>query len=97
MYTLRLPQESRVHPTFHVSLLKKCRDPSLTPVHIHEDEVGRNAVRVPLKICDRRIVRKHGRAVTEVLVQWKDEAEEESSWEDWQEFQSKYPAFIEHH
>lgn len=36
-YTLRLPEDSKVYHTFHVSLLKRCLDPSIAPSHIPAD------------------------------------------------------------
>lgn len=92
-YTLKLPAGARIHPTFHVSLLKRCPDPNMIPVHPPEDVAGYRRERDPLLILDRRLVQRKGRARTEVLVQWKDENADEATWEDWHSFQSKFPDF----
>lgn len=68
-YTLRLPEGSRVHPTFHVSLLKKCLDPSITPVHPLEDFTEGVVVRELALTLDRMMVRRKDRTITKVLVQ----------------------------
>lgn len=91
-YTLKLPKGSRVHPTFHVSLLKKCPDCSVTPMHVPDELVQVAPIREPSLIRDRRIVKKRGKAVTEVLVEWKDSEASEASWEEWEEFRLKFPA-----
>lgn len=91
-YTLKLPEGSRVHPTFHVSLLKRCSDPSIVPVHLPEDFGVSSGIKEP-SLLDRRIVQKRGRAVTEVLVRWLGETAEDATWELWQDVQRKYPEF----
>lgn len=94
-YTLKLPDGARVHPTFHVSLLKKCPDSSIIHVHPLDEFVVGVAVREPAFILERRLIRKKDKAITEVLVQGKNESCEEASWEDWLQFQTKFPAFAE--
>lgn len=37
LYFLKLHEGARVHPTFHLSLLKKCPDQSMTPVHVPDE------------------------------------------------------------
>lgn len=94
-YTLRLPNGTRIHPTFHVSLLKRYPDSSMTPVHPLDEFAAGVATRKPAFILERRLIRKKDKAIIEVLVQWKDESRDKASWEDWLQFQTKLPAFAE--
>lgn len=92
-YKLRLPEGSRVHHTFHVSLLKRCPDPSLALVHVLDDFANIGGEKEPTTILDRRIIMKDGKPATEVLVAWKNGSPKDASWEDWREIQIKFPRF----
>lgn len=78
-YMLRLPEGARVHPTFHVSLLKRCPNPSIAPVHPSGEMAGTDSMREPTSILDRRLVQRKGKIVTEVLNKWNGEDVEEAS------------------
>lgn len=71
-YKLYLPSEAQIHPVFHVSCLKPKLGqqisplPTLPPVD-HMGEIKPE----PETLVDRRLSKKRGRAVTEVLVRWK--------------------------
>lgn len=96
-YTLKLPKRARIHPTFQVSLLKKCPDPSIHLIPLHEDVITTTAEKEPAEILGRRMSQKTGRAVTEALVQWKGEEKEDATWEVWQDLQTKFPNFAKEH
>ncbi|XP_019244393.1 PREDICTED: uncharacterized protein LOC109224260 [Nicotiana attenuata] len=93
-YELKLPQNSKIHPIFHVSQLKKkvgdktfvAQDPPFCteegPIRIE-----------PLAILDRRMVKKGNRAVTKVLVQWTNLSPEEVTREDYSFLKSQFPNF----
>ncbi|GAU48626.1 hypothetical protein TSUD_405850 [Trifolium subterraneum] len=78
-YKLKLPEESRVHPVFHASLLKKAVTPNVEPQ--------------PLPVClnekwrlepepeEALDTRRDDLGAVEVLVKWKDLPEFENSWE----------------
>ena len=86
-YKLQLPPDSKIHPVFHVSQLKKhvglAQTQSTLPLL---DDVGLIA-KEPISILDRRMVKKHGHAVTEVLVQWRNSFPEDSTWETFADLQ----------
>lgn len=92
-YTLNLPATSRIHPTFHVSLLKPCPDATVSLYPLPEDWGSMDNPKEPFKILKRRSVQKHHRAVTEVLVQWKGESAEEATWELLYKLKQQFPFF----
>ncbi|KAG2256089.1 hypothetical protein Bca52824_075383 [Brassica carinata] len=47
----------------------------------------------PEKILERKMVKRQGRAATQVLVKWVDQREEEAIWEFLFDLQKKYPSF----
>ncbi|GMI86874.1 hypothetical protein HRI_002356700 [Hibiscus trionum] len=92
-YKLQLPDGSRIHPIFHVSQLKK---------HVGEDICSNELPLIgpdgciskePVKILDRRIGKRGGRAVTEVLVEWTNSFPEDSTWEILHQLQQQFPQF----
>ncbi|KAG8483504.1 hypothetical protein CXB51_022371 [Gossypium anomalum] len=78
-YTLQLPPGSRIHPTFHVSQLKKHigSKPAQTQLPLHDDHGAMQ--KEPVRIVDRRIVKNGNQAVTEVLVEWVDSFPEDAT------------------
>ncbi|GMI70636.1 hypothetical protein HRI_000732900 [Hibiscus trionum] len=82
-YQLQLPVTSRIHPIFHVSLLKKKIGPtvrtSLVPPDVHDD--GQLKV-YPLQSLDKRMVKRNNVAVTQLLIQWANMGPENATWED---------------
>lgn len=93
-YTLTLPSHSKIHPTFHVSLLKKklgAHTASVILLVVHSDLW--HALLEPEAILDRRLAKKHGKTIAQVLVTWMNAAPEDNTWEDLQDFKLKFPLF----
>nr|GFB40417.1 transposon Tf2-1 polyprotein [Tanacetum cinerariifolium] len=92
-YRLQLPNNSRVHPVFHVSLLKESHGSS--PSSEFPTEWLSNSPILepqPENILQRRITGNK----EEVLVKWKHHDTSEATWEDWLEFMHRFPIFIGH-
>lgn len=93
-YELELPSHSRIHPVFHVSLLKKKlgNDAVVQSELPLVGEDGRIQLE-PLAVLDRRLVKRNNRPFTEVLVQWTNTIPNDATWEPWHEFQQRFPHF----
>ncbi|TQD73313.1 hypothetical protein C1H46_041154 [Malus baccata] len=84
-YKLQLPENTKLHPVFHVSCLKKHLGPQVqaTVAGILQD--------VPVAILDRRMIKRGNAAVTEILVQWQNHSKDDATWEIYHELKMKFP------
>ncbi|KAK1427827.1 hypothetical protein QVD17_16523 [Tagetes erecta] len=93
-YVLELPEElSNVHPTFHVSNLKKClADENL---HIPLDEVqideSMHFIEKPVEIMDREVKKLKRSRIPIVKVRWESKRGPEFTWEREDQMKKKYP------
>ncbi|KAL0146797.1 hypothetical protein M9458_057736 [Cirrhinus mrigala] len=82
-YKLQLPPQYRIHPTFHVSLLKPCHEPLLPSTEPgHEEEPPPPMVLEEGSIYSVKEIlqsRRHGGRL-EYLVDWEGYGPEERSW-----------------
>lgn len=92
-YMLTLLTGFRIHPTIHVSQLKKhigrvSHSPLLPLVGIDGEPL-----KVPINILERCMVKRGNQATTEILVQWAHTFPEDSTWENFSNFCTKFPEF----
>jgi hypothetical protein len=81
-YQLALPSQSKLHPIFHVSCLKKvigtrCQIQTNLPELAEEGSIWLQ----PEAVLDQHERRLRQRTIKEVLVQWKDMTPADSTWE----------------
>lgn len=82
-YRLDLPQGSRIHQVFHVSLLKPCiGDAAATQVPMPPFDDEGLLTPEPVAILDTRWISKGSKCVEQLLVQWKGMNAEDATWED---------------
>lgn len=93
-YRLALPQGSKIHPTFHFSLLKKKVESKYT-VTLALPRLGSEGQFLvqPVAVLQRRMVKKDNKAVAQWLNQWSNTIPEDASWEDTATIQEQYPGF----
>ena len=90
-YELELPPSSRIHPVFHVSLLKLCQGQPTNQISPLPDQiVFPPSVPTPTAVLDQRSLTS---ALTEVLIQWEGFPSSEATWENISMIQSKFPDF----
>ncbi|KAD3068433.1 hypothetical protein E3N88_36313 [Mikania micrantha] len=97
-YRLELPDElSSIHPTFHVSHLRKCLADETSHVLYDKIEVDDklNYVEEPVAILDRDEKRLRNKVVKMVKVQWKHRKGSEATWETEEEMRICYPQLFE--
>ncbi|XP_042065712.1 uncharacterized protein LOC121809252 [Salvia splendens] len=91
-YRLRLPEGSRIHDVFHVSLLRAfVKDDPIVP--LPEQFVGNRPVVHPVAILDSKILWHKGAAVEHVLVRWLD-GSDSPSWEPLADLMKRFPTLF---
>jgi len=88
-YKLQLPENSLVHPVFHVSMLKKAVHPHVS-VSQHFPDLS-HKLQVPQRVLDRRLLQRHDSTISQVLVQWSHWPVELSTWEDEEALHQQFP------
>ncbi|KAD3066844.1 hypothetical protein E3N88_34724 [Mikania micrantha] len=83
-YRLDLPDElSGIHPTFHVSHLRKCLADDVAYVSLSDIEVDErlNYIEEPVAIVDTKKKQLRNKVIRQVKVQWKHRKGSEVTWE----------------
>ncbi|WOH00777.1 hypothetical protein DCAR_0520152 [Daucus carota subsp. sativus] len=93
-YKLQLPPESRIHPVFHVSLLKK----SVGPVAVSSTlpQMGNESFpsdTVPEQLLGVREGPAELSGAVEVLIKWQGQPKEEATWESYDHITAFFPSF----
>ena len=95
-YRLRLPEGSRVHNVFHVSLIKPfVEHPGWAETELPARFSRGRPVVQPTKILSRRTVWRDGQAVDEVQLEWSDDSGESPTWEPAEMVSRRFPALLE--
>ena len=90
-YHLALPVKSRIHPVFHVSLLKlHPGPPPSTPGVLPMASKDNNPIVTPLTILDWKWNASTTPPSRLVLVQWHGLSPKDSTWEDWNDLAATY-------
>ncbi|GKB55069.1 ty3-gypsy retrotransposon protein [Tanacetum coccineum] len=93
-YRLALPATSKIHPVFHVSIIKAFLDKGDESVMELPEEVQDGRPREqPVAVCDSREVLQNGKPIRQVLVKWDNRSLEEATWECLSDFQNAYPDY----
>jgi transposase InsO family protein len=89
-YRLDLPEASCIHPVIHVSQLKRAIGPG---EQVQSDlPIAHSDMQVPIKMLQKRVCRKGGSNISQVLVQWSGMSEELATWEDTEALRQHFPA-----
>nr|XP_027083642.1 uncharacterized protein LOC113705940 [Coffea arabica] len=93
-FRLKLPTTSKVHPIFHVSLLKRKVGDKVTPTLQlpKTNEKGHWKVE-PVVVLDRRIVKRRNAAAIQWLIHWWGADPAEATWEDVEKIEGQFPMF----
>ncbi|KAD3640202.1 hypothetical protein E3N88_29425 [Mikania micrantha] len=93
-YKVDIPSElSNIHPTFHVSNLKKCL--SDENLHVPLDDIHIDAsmriIEKPVEIIDRHVKQFRRSRIPIVHVRWESKHGREFTWEREDQMKAKYP------
>ncbi|CAL1408207.1 unnamed protein product [Linum trigynum] len=93
-YRLELPEGARIHPVFHVSLLKKyVGDPEIVLADAPSVNDDGELEIFPQEVLGHCWTRVRGGVIEECLVRWRHLPREEATWESYEEIRRRFPEF----
>ncbi|PNX89495.1 Ty3/gypsy retrotransposon protein, partial [Trifolium pratense] len=93
-YQLQLPEQSKIHSVFHVSLLKKAIGNYQVQGDLPKDlEVIDDLTVYPEMVVGSRLTVKEGVTVHQTLVKWKGKSLDDVTWEDTDFLRGQFPDF----
>ncbi|XP_076901076.1 uncharacterized protein LOC143555399 [Bidens hawaiensis] len=93
-YKLDLPANAKIHPVFHVSLLRKCIGKpvqQITPLHLVDSTS--TLLFQPHKVLQTRTISKGSQLVSQSVIHWDNLTEAEATWKDNAQLQVQFPNF----
>lgn len=91
-YKLQLPASSKIHPVFHIALLKRfVGNIDITFSSLPTYTINNQPVLQPIAIVDHRKKKVQNHWVTQYLVHWENLPLEEATWFDYHQLQQLYP------
>ena len=93
-YELDLPNDlAKVHPVFHVSMLRKFIGDASTIVPLREITIEEDLTyeEVPIEILDRQVKRLRNKEIAFVKVLWRNQKVESATWEAEDDMKKRYP------
>ncbi|XP_075085206.1 uncharacterized protein LOC142168430 [Nicotiana tabacum] len=92
-YKLLIPADVLIHPTFHVSQLKKCHEVPTNINHPHVFHLSSPYCPLHEQVLARRMVKRGNKVVVQVLVKWTGIDVYQATWEYVSELQHRFPSF----
>ncbi|MCH86958.1 hypothetical protein A2U01_0007822, partial [Trifolium medium] len=95
-YRLKLPDYSKIHPVFHVSLLKKAVGDYQVQGDLPKELEVTDAEDVyPDQVLGSRVDMRGGVSVPQSLIKWKNRSIDDVTWEDTAFIRGQFPNFLE--
>lgn len=94
VYRLDLPPSSKIHPVFHVSVLRRCLgtpDQQVTPIDLLDHS---SSLMLSLEsILDSRTITRGAHQVLQFFIKWQGLPLEDATWEDSHSLRQRFPDF----
>ncbi|XP_074317962.1 uncharacterized protein LOC141654744 [Silene latifolia] len=92
-YKLQLPPEAKIHPVFHISVLRKHEGPLPSVCSVPDIDEQQQLRAEPFALLDRKLVKKGNQAVVYVLIQWSNGDVTDATWEPYDDIAKRFPQF----
>lgn len=91
-YKLKLPNNAKIHPVFHISQLKKAIGDYTVEASLPVDlQVEEEEMEEPEEVLASRDILKQGQTTKQWLIKWKNRNLEDATWEDEGLLKSQFP------